>query len=89
MSDFRIKFNLKGFRDLRSAPGVRTDLEARAKRVQAAAEAMDGGNYGIYSQQGEAKPQGRWRTSVFTADPKTMALNAKHHTLLKALEDGK
>ncbi|RJO79313.1 hypothetical protein D5S18_02995 [Nocardia panacis] len=88
----RIKWNIGGFRTLRAAPGVRADLEARAKRVQEAATASgNGGQYVVYSQQGRAAPQGRWRTSVTTADPHAMAHEAKHGgaTLISALEAGR
>lgn len=89
MADFRINWKMSGFRQLRSEPGVVADLESRAKRVAQAASSMDGGNYKVTSQQGESKPQGRWRTSVWTGDPRTMRKNAKHHTLLRALDHGR
>ncbi|QIS16496.1 hypothetical protein [Nocardia arthritidis] len=84
--DVQIQFKSGAFKKLRSEPGVAADLERRAKRYQQAAEAMDGGKYKVYSQQGKAAPQGRWRTSVTTGDPRTIRKNAKHHTLLKALD---
>ncbi|ATL70781.1 hypothetical protein [Nocardia terpenica] len=86
MADMRIEFKRGAFKALRSEPGVVADLERRAKRVQQAAQAQDGGTYKVYSQQGKAAPQGRWRTSVTTGNARTIKSNAKYHTLLKALD---
>lgn len=88
MADMRIVHNAQGYYELRSAPGVIADLEARAGRVKRAAEA-DGGKYVTGSRQGMRKPQGRWRTSVATADFRAMRNNAKNHSLLKALDSGR
>lgn len=85
-----IKFNMAAFRELRSAPGVVADLEARGRRVQAAAQA--GGNRGRYrmqSRQGAPRPSGRHRVSVSTDDFEARMDNAKNHTLLGAIDAGR
>ncbi|MBF6333442.1 hypothetical protein [Nocardia transvalensis] len=83
-----IKWNIEGFYKLRKAPGLVVDLTERAERIKAAAEA-EGGEYEIYSQQGEKKPQGRWRLSITTADPKAMYKNAVGSPLLRAVDRGR
>ena len=80
----QIKFHNQGFKELRSAPGVVSDLEARAARVQAAC----GEGYVTGSRQGAARPQGRWRTSVVTGNAEAMRDCAKNNTLLKNLGAG-
>ena len=85
MSNVRVVHHAEAYHALRSEPGPVGDLEARAARVKRAAEA-GGGKYVMGSRQGMRAPQGRWRTSVVTADPKAMRKNAKHHTLLTALD---
>ena len=77
----RVKHHIDGYKALRSSRGVVADLEARAARVQRAA----GDGYEVSSQQGAARPQGRWRTTVVTATRKAMLDNQRHNTLLKAL----
>lgn len=86
MSKVRVKFKHGALKKLRSEPGVVADLERRARRVKSAAESLDGGTYRVRSAQGAAKPEGRWRTSVTTGNARTIRKNAKHHTLLKALD---
>ena len=81
----RIKWNNKGFYDLRREPGVVQDLERRARAVKEAA----GEGYEVGSIQGARNPQGRWRTSVITADYKSQKDNAKNDTLLRALDRGR
>ncbi|MEU4709510.1 hypothetical protein AB0G00_24100 [Nocardia salmonicida] len=88
MKPVQIKWNNAGFRALRSAPGVVADLEARAARIRAAAAAQ-GGEYKTDSQMGASNPQGRWRVSIYTADYKAKRRNAKHHSLLRAIDAGR
>lgn len=85
MANVRVKHNIAGYKALRSAPGVRADLERRASAVKQ--QAGDGFEMG--SRQGAARPQGRWRTSVVTATPKAMRKNQRDNTLVRALEAGR
>lgn len=85
----RVKLNQSGFHQLRSAPGVKANLEKRAERVASAANATnEEALYESGSQQGAKRPQGRWRATVVTANAAAMASNAKHNTLIKSLEAG-
>ena len=77
----RIKWNIKGFEELRRAPGVAADIDSRAARVAAAA----GDGYESSPYRGS----GRHRASVMTKTPKAMVNNAKHNTLLRALDAGR
>lgn len=88
MANVRITHNAAGYYQLRSAPGVRADLESRGGRVKRSASS-DGGKYVMSSQQGVKAPQGRWRVSIATADVKAMRRNAKNHSLLRALDSGR
>ncbi|MFC9768486.1 hypothetical protein [Rhodococcus jostii] len=87
----RIRLHVAGFYTLRSAPRVRADLAGRAEAI--ASEAMlrsgEGAEYGTGSQQGARRPQGRWRSTVFTQNAHAMASNAKHNTLIKSLDAGR
>jgi hypothetical protein len=80
-----IHWNMKGFHDLRSDPGLVADLEARLERIRAAA----GEGFESSSRQGASRPEGRWRGTVITATPRAMALNARDNTLIRALDAGR
>jgi hypothetical protein len=84
----RIKWNPDGLYLLRSSPGVRADLEARGRRVLEAAGGTAAG-FAMSSQQGQRRPQGRWRVTVITANRFAKRLNAKNNTLIHALEAAK
>ncbi|MFD4294140.1 hypothetical protein ACFWQG_13060 [Rhodococcus sp. NPDC058532] len=93
----RVKINRAAFHALRSAPGVVAELDSRAEKIAAAANETlpeqddpkgPPEHYVAGSQQGESKPQGRWRASVVTASAQAMASNAKNNTLLKVLGSG-
>ena len=85
MVNVRIEWNIPGFYDLRRDPGVIAELESIANDVAATASSMGDGRYEVGSRQGRRAPQGRWRTSVVTADAKAIAENAKHHILARAV----
>ena len=85
----RIKWNVKGFYDLRREPGVVRDLESRADRIASAARASGDGRYETSSVQGAKRPQGRWRTTVITADAKAQRETARTQHLLRHLDQGR
>lgn len=85
----KIKWNTQGFYDLRREPGVVADLETRAARIADAASSSGKGRYETSSVQGKKKPQGRWRTTVITADAKAQAETARHQTLHKSIDAGR
>ncbi len=88
MANVRIQHHIKGYKDLRAAPGVRADLERRAAAVLRAAGGTSAG-YEMSSRQGAARPQGRWRTSVAAVTPQAKRSNAKRNVLIRALEAGR
>jgi hypothetical protein len=91
MSDIRFKWSNKAFYDLRRAPKVINELEARGRRVRDAANATmkEKKGYRLSSFQGQRKPYGRWFVQVYTASRHAMYSNAKNNTLIKALEKAK
>lgn len=82
MSNVRIEWNLQAFKDIRSAPGVIDDLEARGKAVFDACGGEAEG-YGMESHRGAENPQGRHRVTVFTDTPRAMVKNARDNTLVR------
>lgn len=91
----RIKWNKGALYQLRRTPGLIADLQERADAIAdgankaARVNGHEGAEYKTSSQQGERKPQGRWRTTVITANAEAMVDNAAHTTLLKNLSEGK
>ena len=77
----RIKWNIKGFEELRRAPGVAADVDSRASRVAAAA----GNGYVASPYEGKS----RHRASVFTQTPRAMVDSQKNNTLLRSLDAGR
>lgn len=86
MSKVQIDWNPDWGFDLRRSDGVVSDLDSRAQGVADRANASGKGTYAVGSQQGRRNPQGRWRTSVVTADAEAMIDNAKNNTLIRALD---
>ena len=105
MAITKIGWKPKGFRELRSEPRIVADLESRARKIAAAANASSGLNtYFVGSQQGKPGPipagqapfmegsrgfQSRWRTTVITGDFAAQLDNARYDTLLKSLDFGR
>ena len=91
MSSIRVKLHNRGFYQLRSAPPVVADLERRGRRVlDAANRTMPGRDgYAMSSFQGKKKPQGRWFVQVYTRSNHAKRSNAKHNTLVSALEQAR
>ena len=97
----KINWNPNGLYDLRREPGVVRDLERRAQAIAAAASSSGNGRYETSSQQGAKRApfgpnassgkgkQGRWRTTVITADAKAQAETARHQTLHKSIDAGR
>ncbi|MCF3941323.1 hypothetical protein [Gordonia tangerina] len=81
----RIKWNTQALYDLRREPGVVAELESMAQRICDRANAEGEGTYAVGSQQGARNPQGRWRTTVVTADYRAIRDNAKHNTLIRVM----
>lgn len=79
---FRWRSNV--FREIRTMPGVLSELEARGARIASAA----GDGYET-SGAGVTGGRGRGRVAVFTATPDAMRDNARNHTLLSALGAGR
>lgn len=91
MAKVKVKWRGRALYELRKAPGVKADLEERAAAIADAANNAAGGDarYETSSVQGKRKPQGRWRTTVITANAEAMSDNAKYDTLLSNLDAGK
>jgi len=87
----RIKWNRGALHKIRSAPRVVDELQDWAGKVAGRANRMAAANghesaaYKTSSRQGAKRPQGRWRTTVITANAKAMVDNMNHNTLTKAL----
>lgn len=87
----KLKKNIKGFYDVRRAPKVVADLEARAERIARKANTdagLDDG-YRTSSVQGKKKPQGRHRTTVISATAAAIEDNSRHNRLLRSLDAGR
>lgn len=82
----RIEWNTEAMYEIRRDPGVVAELESVAQEVADRANSSGEGTYAVGSRQGRKNPQGRWRTSVVTADAKAMVDCAKNNTLIKALD---
>lgn len=80
----KIKWHTQGFYDLRRDARVQNYLNSEAHKVASRA----GEGFEVDSKQGEKKPQGRWRATIYAATPKAMNRNAKRNTLLRALGGG-
>ena len=97
----KIKWNTQGFYDLRREPGVVRDLERRAQAIASTASSSGKGRYETSSQQGAKRApfgpnasggkgkQGRWRTTVITADAKAQIETARHQTLHRSIDAGR
>lgn len=70
---------------VRSDPALTAAEKEAAQKVCDEANRIGKGTYAVGSQQGLRRPQGRWRTTVYTADARAMANNAKRNTLIRAM----
>lgn len=80
----RIKWRMKGFKELRLEQGVLDDLDERAHAIARAANQSSSG-YIPSSQLGKR----RARASVITGNVDSMIDNAKNQTLLRSLDSGR
>ncbi|UVK63906.1 hypothetical protein SEA_BUTTON_12 [Gordonia phage Button] len=79
-----VRLNRKGFRAIRSAPGMKAKNDELARKIaDACNEHIDGDGYRTSSVEGADRPYGRHRATVITATAEAQADNAKNHTLLK------
>lgn len=84
-----LKFNQKGFRELRNDHAVREDVNARAERIAKAAAAMGGGEPVTgYKVTDLVLEESRAAASVM-ATREAHHHNRKHNTLVRALDAGK
>ena len=89
----RIDWNMEAFRDIRYGrhdPSIIGLLEGEAEKIADRANSMGGSavKYAVGSQPGAARPRGRHRATVITANYAAMRDNAKNNTLLRALGGG-
>lgn len=84
----RLEINAGALYELRGEPGVKEDLERRARAVLEACGGEEAG-YDMGSEQGAKRPQGRWRTAVYTRTEEGKRDNAEHNTLVRNLSAGR
>lgn len=80
----KIKWRVKGFKEIRMEPKVLEDLDERARAIARQANQSSPG-YFPSSQFGKR----RSRASVITGDVESMADNARNQTLLRSLDAGR
>ncbi len=85
MSKVRVKMNIPGCIEYRNSDSVQQDLLSRAERIKTQAETFGSGRYEADVQPGKT----RAHAMVKTTDPRSMASNAKHNSLLKSLGAGR
>ena len=82
----RIKWNLRGFEQLRHAPGVMSDLDRRASRI---AEAAGPGFTRRQASPGTKGRRRRARASVGTSSWASRAEQSRSNVLQRALNAGR
>lgn len=87
----RVRVELNSQYDLRRAPGVVALTTSIGKRVLDTANRTlkEGEGYAMSSQQGSKKNKGRWAVRVYTRSIHAMHSNAKHNTLIRAMESAR
>ncbi|GAA2071663.1 hypothetical protein [Williamsia deligens] len=81
----RIEWNDEALYDVRRDPNLIELERETAQRICDEANRIGSGTFMVGSRQGERRPEGRWRTTVYTADAKAMASNARHNVLIRAM----
>ena len=85
MARARVKMNRAGCISIRNSSEVMGDLLERAQRIKAKSDGVGSGVYEADVRPGKT----RAHAMVKTTDPRSMASNAKHNTLLKSLYAGR
>lgn len=80
----RIKWNLRGFEEIRRAPGVKADLLRRAERIR---DAAGGEDDGFVAVSGEGAT--RSRAAVIAASRRARRANAKTNVLVRSIDAGR
>lgn len=73
----KIKWNIKGFKQLRTSLAVQQRLDKEGEGIASSAS----GEYVVKTEAGK----NRARTAVITADAETIRINSKNSDLLRAL----
>lgn len=81
MADVKLRWNMAGFRELRTSARVRADILRRARNVAAVA----GDGY----RADPSDTRNRARAAVVTDSDAAKADNARNQTLLRALDAGR
>lgn len=91
MAKYEYHYNDDAFFNVRRTPEVQRKLEEIAEKIAAEANRQAGleDGYRTSSQQGQRSPQGRWRTTVITADLESVIDNSRNNTLLRSIDAGK
>lgn len=102
MSSIRVKYNYPGFYKLRSQPEVVRELERRGRAIlkyanrsleenslrnKISARRVGNVGYRMSSFQGAKKDKGRWFVQIYAASNHAKYSNAKHNTLINALNE--
>ena len=87
MATVKVEINPKGIAQLLRSPGVAADLERRARAVMERANTDEKANpaplnYEVRTDVGKR----RARAAVIAAGDRTMAHEAAHHTLVRAID---
>ena len=92
MGRVRVKISSAGARAVLSSAGVQADLDARAARIKAAADAMTPPARGASRNPDHVVASGggsRARSAVIAANPHSIASNSRRNTLLKSIDAGR
>jgi hypothetical protein len=81
----KVQWNPEGLYNVRRDPALVAQEDDYAEQVASRANANGKGTYEVGSRQGRKNPQGRWRTSVVTADAEAIADNARNNTLIRSM----
>lgn len=85
-SKVRMKWRRGAFRDLRTMPGVRQEVDRRAASVASAADSGGGTHYVRSSVSGG---KGRYRAAVIAGDREARLASSRHSNLLRSLDAGR